>query len=174
MGTTGAPWNIPFVDPSDLVRDFPTDDEAQALAIAAGLSAAGNPGIGSNVVQAEATSAFTTTSDTFVTLTGVTFSFTPSSNTSKVLLVATAISSSDAVPRGGEMAIFRGGTQVSQISIQTADSAGNDRQGALAVIYLDSPASGTAQTYDLRVRRHNAFGTTRFDWGNLTAIEVAV
>jgi hypothetical protein len=40
MGTTGAPWNIPYVDPSDNVRNFPTDDEAKALAIAAGLSSA--------------------------------------------------------------------------------------------------------------------------------------
>ncbi len=38
---TGAPWNIPYVEPSDLVRDYPAADEAQALAIAAGLSAAG-------------------------------------------------------------------------------------------------------------------------------------
>jgi len=38
---TGAPWNIPYVEPSDLVRDYPAADEAQALAIAAGLDAAG-------------------------------------------------------------------------------------------------------------------------------------
>ena len=41
MADTGAPWNIPFVEPTDLVRDYPAADEAQALAVAAGLSAAG-------------------------------------------------------------------------------------------------------------------------------------
>jgi len=41
MADTGAPWNIPYVEPADLVRDYPAADEAQALAIAAGLSAAG-------------------------------------------------------------------------------------------------------------------------------------
>ena len=41
MADTGAPWNIPYVEPSDLVRDYPAADEAQAFAVAAGLSAAG-------------------------------------------------------------------------------------------------------------------------------------
>jgi hypothetical protein len=41
MADTGAPWNIPYVEPADLVRDYPAADEAQALAIAAGLSVAG-------------------------------------------------------------------------------------------------------------------------------------
>jgi hypothetical protein len=41
MPDTGPPWNIPYVDDSDLVRDFPTADEAQALAVAAGLTSAG-------------------------------------------------------------------------------------------------------------------------------------
>jgi hypothetical protein len=40
MPDTGAPWNIPYVEPADLVRDYPAADEAQALAIAAGLSSA--------------------------------------------------------------------------------------------------------------------------------------
>jgi hypothetical protein len=41
MPDTGLPWEIPYIEPSDLVRDYPAADEAQALAIAAGLSAAG-------------------------------------------------------------------------------------------------------------------------------------
>lgn len=41
MSDTGAPWNIPYVEPTDLVRSYPAADEAQALAVAAGLSAAG-------------------------------------------------------------------------------------------------------------------------------------
>lgn len=42
MPDTGAPWNIPYVEPSDLVRTYPAADEAQALAVAAGLTAASN------------------------------------------------------------------------------------------------------------------------------------
>jgi hypothetical protein len=41
MADTGAPWNIPFAEPSDLVRDWPALSEDVADAVAAGLTAAG-------------------------------------------------------------------------------------------------------------------------------------
>jgi hypothetical protein len=41
MPDTGAPWNIPYVAPSDLVRDYPSDSEDLADAIADALDAAG-------------------------------------------------------------------------------------------------------------------------------------
>jgi hypothetical protein len=41
MPDTGAPWNIPYVAPTDLVRDYPQASEDLADAVAAGLTAAG-------------------------------------------------------------------------------------------------------------------------------------
>jgi hypothetical protein len=41
MPDTGAPWNIPYVEPSDLVRDYPSDSQDLADAIADALDAAG-------------------------------------------------------------------------------------------------------------------------------------
>ena len=41
MPDTGAPWNIPYVESTDLVSDWPTDSLALANAIDAGLDAAG-------------------------------------------------------------------------------------------------------------------------------------
>ena len=41
MADTGAPWNIPFAEPTDLVRDWPALSEDVADAVAAGLDAAG-------------------------------------------------------------------------------------------------------------------------------------
>jgi hypothetical protein len=41
MADTGAPWNIPYAEPADLVRDWPALSEDVADAVAAGLSAAG-------------------------------------------------------------------------------------------------------------------------------------
>ena len=41
MADTGAPHFIPYVEPTDLVRDYPAADEASAFAVAAGLDAAG-------------------------------------------------------------------------------------------------------------------------------------
>jgi hypothetical protein len=40
MADTGAPWNIPYATPTDLVRGYPAVDEAQALAVASGLTSA--------------------------------------------------------------------------------------------------------------------------------------
>jgi len=41
MPDTGAPWNIPYVESTDLVSDWPTDSLALANAIDSGLDAAG-------------------------------------------------------------------------------------------------------------------------------------
>ena len=41
MPDTGAPWNIPYVAGTDLVRDWPTDSQTLAEAVADGLDAAG-------------------------------------------------------------------------------------------------------------------------------------
>ena len=41
MRDTGAPWNIPYVAGTDLVRDWPTDSQDLAEAVADGLDAAG-------------------------------------------------------------------------------------------------------------------------------------
>ena len=41
MADTGAPWNIPYVESTDLVRDYPTDSLALAEAIEDGLDAVG-------------------------------------------------------------------------------------------------------------------------------------
>ena len=41
MADTGAPWFIPYVEPTDIPRTYPQDSEDLADAIAAGLSAAG-------------------------------------------------------------------------------------------------------------------------------------
>jgi hypothetical protein len=41
MADTGAPWNIPYAEPSNLVRDWPALSEDVAEAVAAGLSATG-------------------------------------------------------------------------------------------------------------------------------------
>lgn len=40
MPDTGAPWNIPYIDPTDLVIDYPVANEDMADAVAAGLTSA--------------------------------------------------------------------------------------------------------------------------------------
>jgi hypothetical protein len=83
MADTGAPWNIPYVEPADLVRDYPAADEAQALAIAAGLDDAS---VVKQVVQTIKDDTFSSTSTTFTDVTGLSASITPQTNTNKILV----------------------------------------------------------------------------------------
>jgi hypothetical protein len=85
MPDTGAPWNLPYPAPSDLVRNGPAQFEALADDVAAGLTKAFiTP---SRVIT---TTNFTTTSATMVDLTGVTVTVTPRAATNRFLLMFTA------------------------------------------------------------------------------------
>jgi len=163
MADTGAPWNIPFVTPTDNPRVFPAADEAQALAVAAGLSAAGNAGIGSNVVQVIKTDTFTTSSSSFTNITGLGASITPSSNTAKVLVIADVIVGSVTTAElalrldGGNAGTYVGdasGTRARAASFQRHDSAdhrGDRTQTRHTMVYLDSPASASPVTYNVQI-----------------------
>jgi hypothetical protein len=87
MADTGAPWNIPYVTPTDNPRVFPAADEAQALAIAAGLSAAGGL---KQVVTTVKDDTFSTTSTSFVDVTGLSATITPTSASSRILVLVHA------------------------------------------------------------------------------------
>ena len=84
MADTGAPWNIPFVEPTDLVRDYPAADEAQALAVAAGLTAAA-VGKVLQVVTATDSVDRTTSSSSFVSA-NLSASLTPSASGNLVIV----------------------------------------------------------------------------------------
>ena len=193
MGSTGAPWNIPFVEPTDIPRTYPEDSEDLALAIAAGLSAAGNPGIGSNVVQTVKTDTFTTTSTTFVTVTGMTATITPTSNTSKVLVIVQASASgSHGIYRiaGGNTASYVGNADGSRTQglFGFDQNVANENGIVLSsnsVVFLDSPNTASPVTYELQARQTGAavfFNRTQGDGNNaitprgassITLIEVA-
>ena len=178
MGTTGAPWNIPFVEPTDIPRTYPEDSEDLALAIAAGLSAAGNPGIGSNVIQTVKLDTFTSTSTSFETVTGLTATITPSSATAKVLIIAHLnIGNDDGTTTGtgtgthirlsgGNATNYVGNADGSRVqSAGTFHSGGGggflrsaDR-GANTIVFLDSPTSASPVTYAVEIRRGGASGT---------------
>jgi hypothetical protein len=167
MPDTGAPWNIPYVDPTDLVRDYPQASEDLADAIADGLDAAGNPGIGSNVVATTKTDEFTTTSTTFTAITGLTATITPSSNTSKVLvLVNLGYVDVNSNTRPAHVRLMRGATAIaigdaSDTSIRTTmtwkTTINSGSPGGIA--FIDSPATDLAVTYSLEVRTDSATPT---------------
>jgi hypothetical protein len=163
MADTGAPWNIPYVSPTDNPRVYPAADEAQALAIAAGLTAAGPEGIGPNVVQTVKTDTFTTTSTSFVDITGLTVSITPSSATSKILVIAQVtygMSNAQGYGAfrlaGGNSGDFIGDSDGSRVRAVFGGSS-NVNLTALTmsspIVYLDSPGVSTAVTYRVEVRQ---------------------
>jgi hypothetical protein len=171
MPDTGAPWNIPYVDPTDLVRDYPQASEDLADAIADGLDAAGSPGIGSNVVQVEKDDPFTSTSTTPVVVTGLSLNFTPTTNTSKVLIIAsiTFASQTANVPRE-RWSVYRDGTNLvvpaspgsrpAAVHSQSWDGLNQSRQLWVTTwMYLDSPATASQVTYDVRANTSAAGGT---------------
>jgi hypothetical protein len=198
MPDTGAPWNIPYVAPSDLVRDYPSDSEDLADAVAAGLSDAKLL----EVVQTVKTDTFSTSSTSFVTVTGMTVTITPSAASSRILLILDTNMSQAGEEARSQMRIVGGnaGNYVGdaagsrQRSITTwynATTTGTNgwnqtflaaRQGA---VYVDSPNTTSAVTYTLEVR--TSLGTIHVnrsvvDTNNtanaripssLTAIEVA-
>jgi hypothetical protein len=196
MADTGAPWNIPYVEPSDLVRDYPAADEAQALAIAAGLSAATSEGIGPNVVQTVKDDVTTTTSATFVDVSGLSLSITPSSTSSKILLVGHITLGMDGSDtNSAAFRLVRDSTAICLAAAATGPAGAIDpatggftgtatfgSDATVSFVFVDSPNIATATTYKVQFRR-GAGGTAKINkmrdsnpfngTSSITAIEVA-
>jgi hypothetical protein len=167
VADTGSPWNIPYVENTDLVKDYPIDSLALANAVAAGLDAAANAGIGTNVVAGQSTNTVTTTSTSFVTVTGVTATITPTSATSKVLVIFTAFGYGEA-PGAGGTANF----QIRRDSTVIFGPYSTTAYPHSAVAILDSPTTGSPIVYDVQ-HRESGGGTTQTDRGRIHVIEVA-
>lgn len=162
MPDTGAPWNIPYVAGTDLVSDWPTDSQTLAEAIADGLDAAGNAGIGTNVVHTIKTDSFSasTAGSGTAVITGLSASITPTSASSKVLvLVDVAGATSGGTGVGIGLILKRAGT-----AIGIGDAASNRSRGTtgggntstfeygnMGIAHLDSPATTSSTTYTVEI-----------------------
>jgi hypothetical protein len=163
VADTGLPWSLPYPLSSDLVRDGASDIEALADAVADGLTAAVLPGIGSNVVQTVKTDTFTTSGNTFIDITGLEATITPTSTASKILIVCNVTHGPQG--RGTYLQVLRGATV---LDIR-GDAAGNrvrtagasmasglfnpsEAQFSNSIVFLDSPATDLAVTYKIQVR----------------------
>ena len=166
MPDTGLPWEIPYLDGTEFVKDYPQASEDLADAVAAGLSAAFNPGIGSNVVQTVKDDTFSVTSATYTTVTGLTVTITPTTDTSKILVMASVAVASGSSGFGmARLGLFRGSTDLldgdgsrgSGFSQDREAATGEDRfQGNRNFVFLDSPATTSAVTYEVRIRGSEA------------------
>jgi len=188
MPDTGAPWNIPYVESSDLVSDWPADSLALANAIDAGLDAAENAGIGSNVVSALKTDAFSTTNSSPTAVTGLSVTITPTSATSKILVIGFVhVSAGAAGSADCDVTLLR---DSSAIAVSTAGATFNATAGprvistasmfSATISVLDSPATTSAVQYDIGLSSNastayiNRSGSTDQNGyvSSITAIEV--
>jgi hypothetical protein len=170
MPDTGAPWNIPYVADSDLVRDFPTADEAQALAIAAGLTSTNS--IIRQVVQTVKTDTFSASLGIGAEsgdVTGLTATITPQRNTNKVLVQFTVNLAASASSRGVYATLFRDGSVIAgatgdALSARPRRSVGGSfgtttEMQEVSFTFLDSPASTLAILYSIRLSHGRHDGT---------------
>jgi hypothetical protein len=171
MPDTGLPWEIPYLDGTELVRDYPAASEALADAVAAGLTAAGNAGIGSNVVSSVRTSQFSQSIAVgALSNDAITATITPSSATAKVLVVVNAGLSNSSEPATSEatsFAIFRNGSILSAVTgdadgsrtrVTSSASYGPRVANGTSFAFVDSPATAAAVTYSIRLS-HSSSGT---------------
>ena len=110
------------------------------------------------VVSTTKTDTFTTTSNSFTTITGLTASITPTSASSRILVIVNATGSQTVGVNDAYIALFRDSTQIalgdsagSRVRYSfmlNANNAGWSTNGAVTT--LDSPATTSAITYSVR------------------------
>ena len=122
------------------------------------------------VVQAQYTSSFSTSSSTFVDVTNFNATITPSSSSSKVLIHLSTSAYHNPTSQG-EYRILRGATDPASIAggrMWTSDGYyGSGTVNDAVCMFLDSPATTSATTYKLQIRnRHSSSMTVGVDWNN--------
>jgi hypothetical protein len=157
------------------------------------------PGIGSNVVQTVKTDTFSTTSGTAVDVTNLSATITPTSDTSKILVIASLAISSDASAAPARAFIVRDATTIyvgdtdgtairasMGLAAGSGTSPGNRNIFPSAAVFFDSPATASPVTYKIQMlidgtnvaylNRNARVGTETTDTrvpSSLTLIEVA-
>jgi hypothetical protein len=119
--------------------------------------------IGSNVVQTVKTNTFSTSSASFVDVTGLTVTITPSSASSKIIVIA-QVSYAQASGAGyghfklagGNSGDYIGDTEESRIRAVFGGGSVPNNTAQLfssSIVYLDSPATAAPVTYSVSVRQ---------------------
>jgi hypothetical protein len=170
MPDTGAPWNIPYVEPSDLVRDYPSDSEDLAEAIADGLDAAGGlvavkhalfTGVQTNSTAAAANFAVTDLS--------ITHTLADASNKLIISAYFGAAAGSDDFARVG-IAVAEGGTLIgigNAAGDRTPVGAGGKVTASGDALIVTMPSvtfvyePGDTASHTYTVRAINVFGSTQ-------------
>jgi len=129
------------------------------------------------VVQNTSTGASSTTSTTFVDVTNFTVSITPSSTSSKILIIASSRLINTLVAATNVQyyqALLRGATSLMERYMGAESAAGGlQALDSLSVCYLDSPATTSATTYKIQHRVSIGTSTGSCSEGYIIAMEIA-
>jgi len=124
------------------------------LTVAGGIPSWAAPAGGGKVLQVVqgTLTAYTATTSTSYTTTGLTQPITPSSVTSKVLVMvnlSSAVKTSGNAATALQVKLLRGATEISFAGDNIGHTAVNDKNnfGSVAFSYLDSPSTTSATTY---------------------------
>jgi hypothetical protein len=126
------------------------------------------------VVQATST-AQTSTLNTFPNyfFSGLSASITPSSSTSKILILITGSIQNEAAGGGTYTAIFKNGSVLWGNGLLQQYSASGNNVSALSLSYLDSPATTSSTTYQYYYARYLTAGAAYFNGGTIQLLEVS-
>jgi hypothetical protein len=116
------------------------------------------------VVSTEKTDTFTTTSTSFSDVTGLAATITPSSTSSKILVL---VSTNAGTNPGGvaEFRLLRGSTEIlladsagnrSQTTFTLYTGSGNNGAAGVGMNFLDSPNTTSATTYKITMRSNSS------------------
>ena len=129
----------------------------------------GTAGTVLQVVSATKTDTFTTTSSSFVDLTGVSVSITPTSASSKIMIIATLMAGADASSTTFMSRLVRNSTSIAlgdsasnrtQVTFGTDDMITANTNLSIALTFLDSPSTTSATTYKVQVAQTRTAGGT--------------
>lgn len=123
------------------------------------------------VVSTTKTDTFTTTSTSFTGVTGLSVTITPSSTSSKILVMADYMTGSSAT--GGSTVLSQLVRDGSQIGGNIASNQSNDNirdTNFIGINYLDSPASTSTLTYQIQIRATSGTGYVGRTGGDSTSM----
>lgn len=153
----------------------------QNASLASGVPSAAKLPAGSvlQVVQGTINTPLSTTSTSYVT-TNLEVSITPTSASSKILVITTScVRKTNTNTLGGSVAIFRNSTNV-YLGVANQfymNAYSGEPSGVVTLNYLDSPATTSAITYSLRIQSLTASTTFVFlpdgEKATIIAMEIA-
>jgi hypothetical protein len=177
---------VQSADTSGIIQ-FQSNGSTKATLNSSGFS---YPGGVLQVVSVNKADSFSTTSTSFTDITGLSVSITPTSASSKIYVVATIPLVSAASGSGANFALSRNGTLIGQGTSGTTQNSiavvfvnTNDFFNGTSFSILDSPATTSAITYQIRLlssaggtcligrRGSDTYGGSS---STLTAMEIAV